>query len=367
MNKRILLLFLLLLLALPLPAGATQELFGTALIEQIVERTSPAVVRVDSVKYVRRGVILRRGFDDPLLDRLFGDMLGGGYQYYNNVIPQSGQGSGFLVSADGFLLTNAHVIDGADRVQITLPDGRKFAARIVATARGRDLAVLKVEGAGLPFLKLGDSDALKVGRSVVAIGNPFGLDFTVTTGVISALRRELTVSRDKSFHDLIQTDASINPGNSGGPLISTDGTVIGINTAIMPHGQGLCFAVPINDSKALLEAARRHVAKGGPAAEAGEQEAAAAEPSPAPRSNAARKVGLSVKPTEAGLVVTDVEPDTLCHALGLARGDLLLRCNDRAVATPEELKAAIKDALASDYLVLLIERDGVLTHLMLKL
>lgn len=362
LRTAILLVFLAALGPSGVPPAAAQAIFGTDLVEKIVDEVGPAVVRVDSIKYVRQGVILRRrGFDDPLLDRLYG----GDYEYYNNVIPQKGQGSGFVVSADGFVLTNHHVIDGADQVGVTFTDGKQLEARVVAVAPSRDLAVLKVAAGQLPFARLGDSSKLKVGRWVVAIGNPFGLDFTVTTGVISALHREMSVDRGRAMHEMIQTDASINPGNSGGPLIASDGTVIGVNSAILAVAQGICFAIPINDSKDLLEAARKRFAGTAaqpPAAGTVRPQGTGSGAKPRP----AGKFGVTVTATERGVTITGVDPDSLSEALGLEPGDVILKVNDAAIDSPAALKETLTKALTTDYLCVLIERAGVVTYLMLK-
>ena len=165
---------------------------------------------------------------------------------------QRGQGSGFLVSSDGYILTNNHVVADADEVTVKLRDGRKFEAKIVGTDPSSDVALVKIEGKGLPFLELGDSDELKVGHWVLAIGSPFGLSHTVTSGIVSATGRSRVGIVD--YENFIQTDASINPGNSGGPLIDLDGKVVGINTAILSRSgasAGIGFAIPANMARSI--------------------------------------------------------------------------------------------------------------------
>lgn len=170
-----------------------------------------------------------------------------------------GQGSGFLVSADGYLLTNHHVVASAGRIAVVLRDGREFPAKVVGSDAKSDVALLKVEGKDLPFLKLGDSDAMRVGEWVVAIGNPFGLSSTVTAGIISAKGRNSVGIND--YEDFIQTDAAINPGNSGGPLLNLRGEVIGINSAILSRSgsnAGIGFAIPVNLAKRIQNQLRRN-------------------------------------------------------------------------------------------------------------
>lgn len=163
--------------------------------------------------------------------------------------PIRGFGSGFIVRGDGYILTNAHVVEGVSKVNVVL-EGETIRGLVVGRDPLRDVAVVKVERRGLPSVRLGDSDRIRVGQIVLALGNPFGLtgEPTVTMGVVSAVRRLIKTSRGV-FENLIQTDAAINPGNSGGPLVDLKGEVIGINTAIIPYAQGIGFAIPINDAK----------------------------------------------------------------------------------------------------------------------
>ena len=167
---------------------------------------------------------------------------------------QRSLGSGFIISQDGYILTNEHVVDGADEIKVKLSDGRTFTAVVKGADQKLDLALLKVEAEGqLPTVSLGNSDELKVGAWVMAIGNPFGLEQTVTAGIVSAKGRVIGAG---PYDNFIQTDASINPGNSGGPLFNDAGQVVGINTAIIAGGQGIGFAIPINAVKTILEQLR---------------------------------------------------------------------------------------------------------------
>jgi serine protease Do len=196
-------------------------------------------------------------FEDDLFRRFFEDFFG--------EIPrkQMGLGSGVIIDKDGYILTNEHVVEGADKITVTLPDGREYSGEVKGADPRSDLAIIKIKANGLPVAKLGDSNDVKIGQWVLAIGNPFGFmlhnpEPTVTTGVISALHRALprTTSRDRDYNDLIQTDAAINPGNSGGPLVNLKGEVIGINVAIFSTTggyQGVGFAIPINVAKRIVD------------------------------------------------------------------------------------------------------------------
>lgn len=221
---------------------------GTMNIADMVEKATPAVVNIKS-KIKVNSVINNPFFNDPFFREFFGD------NYYYNSSPQyeTGIGTGFLITADGYILTNQHVIENADSITVQL-NGKteEVSARVIGQDRDLDLAVLKIEGSGFPVLKLGDSSLMRVGEWVVAIGQPYGLDHTVTTGVISAKGRPINIE-DRSYKNLIQTDAAINPGNSGGPLLNLNGEVIAINTAVNASAQGIGFAIPADTVREVLD------------------------------------------------------------------------------------------------------------------
>ena len=220
-------------------------------ITKAVERTGSSVVTIDTERYIKKRKLPRNSqlFLDPYFERFFGLDL----PYDNQPKIEQNQGSGFIF-ADGLVMTNSHVVNGSDKVIVGLKNGKKFKAKLIGQDFFTDLAVLKIEGKGpWPVAKLGDSTKIKVGDWAIAVGNPFGLENTVTLGIISNLNRNVTQLGiyDKKL-ELIQTDAAINPGNSGGPLLNSDGEVIGINTLIRSGpGAGLSFAIPINKAKKI--------------------------------------------------------------------------------------------------------------------
>ena len=220
-------------------------------IVSIVKNASVAVVNIDVEKTARRSVSPFPFDDDPFFKHFFGDQ----FKEFTRSVPMKGRGSGFIVTKDGQILTNNHVVDGVDKITVSvlLSDGNKktYPAKVLGNDPTYDIAVIKIEpDENLPVLELGDSDAIEVGEWVVAIGNPYGFEHTVTAGVISAKNRSIH-TQDVNFDDFLQTDAAINPGNSGGPLLNMEGKVIGINTAIIPYAQGLGFAIPVNRAKEI--------------------------------------------------------------------------------------------------------------------
>ncbi|ACD94722.1 DegQ family serine endoprotease [Trichlorobacter lovleyi] len=215
---------------------------------ELSKRLKPTVVNIRTTKNIKPRAGSPFMGSDPFAD-LFGQFFG--QQAPQQPRKQQGMGTGFIISADGFILTNNHVVNGADEIMVKLSDGREIKAELKGLDDKLDVALLKIsDKAVLPFAELGDSDALEVGEWVMAIGNPFGLAHTVTAGIVSAKGR---VIGSGPYDDYIQTDASINPGNSGGPLFSSSGKVIGINTAIIANGQGIGFAIPINMAKSVAE------------------------------------------------------------------------------------------------------------------
>jgi serine protease Do len=236
----------------PVTNSLVTNTLGPNFIADAAEKVAPAVVRIDTER------LLKASSRTQVDQFFFPDFSGGGSGSGKSRQPRTerGAGSGFIVSADGTILTNAHVVEGADKVTVTLNDGRRLTGKVLGKDTLTDLAVVKVDaGSNLPTIALGDSDKLRPGEFVIAVGNPLGLDHSVTAGIVSALNRTsdaVGVRGDRRL-EFIQTDAAINPGNSGGPLINIYGDVVGINTAIRADGQGIGFAIPSNKVKSITD------------------------------------------------------------------------------------------------------------------
>jgi S1-C subfamily serine protease len=306
------------------------------------------VVRIDTERSVPRAG-LDPVFSDPLLRDLFGDQL-----------PSSrerGQGSGIVIDSQGLVLTNAHVVDGADRVEVTLADGRDVEGSVLGADPVTDLAVLRIPKDESPrAAPLGDSEALEVGDWAIALGTPYGLERTVTLGIVSSLHRNITSLgfSDKRL-DLIQTDAAINPGNSGGPLINAAGEVVGINTLVRSGpGAGLGFAIPINLAKGVAA----QLGKGSPVVHPylGLQ-LVPLNPRLA-RDNNSDPNALVRLPERDGALVQRVLPESPAERAGLRRGDLVVAAGDQAVPDPASLLRLVEASSVGDTLPLTVLRGN---------
>jgi len=247
-----------------------------------------------------------------------------------------GGGSGFIFTPDGLILTNSHVVHEASRIEVTVGDGRRLPARTIGDDPATDLAVIQIDGASLVAARLGDSQALRVGQLVIAIGNPYGFQSTVTAGVVSALGHSLRSYSGRLIEDVIQTDASLNPGNSGGPLVASDGRVVGVNTATILPAQGLCFAIGINTAKFV---ASRLLRDGGIRRS---YIGVAAQTVPIHR----RLVRYYDLPKETGVVVLSTEPNSPANRTGLREGDVIVALADQPVAGVDDLHRVLSDVRA---------------------
>lgn len=319
-------------------AQADVAVTADSFVSKAVEKTGKSVVRIDTEKVITRS--LDPIFDDPFFRQFFGDQL-------RNRMPQertiTGQGSGFIIDRSGIILTNAHVVSGADKVTVTLKDGRKFQGQVRGSDQVTDLAVVKInpQGQDLPVASLGDSDSVKVGDWAIAVGNPVGLDNTVTLGIISTLNRpssEVGIL-DKRI-DFLQTDAAINPGNSGGTLLNARGDVIGINTAIRADAMGIGFAIPINKAKELQSILVQ--GKEVPHPYVGIQ-MIKLTPELARENNRDPNTAFLIPEVE-GVLVMRVLPNTPAEEGGLRRGDVVVKVNNQPVKDANQLQKLVENS-----------------------
>ncbi len=259
-----------------------------------------------------------------------------------------GSGSGFVFTPDGFILTNSHVVHRASRLGVTLPDGRSFEAHLIGEDPDTDLAVIRVTADGLVPAVLGDSKSIRVGQLVVAIGNPYGFQCTVTAGVVSALGRSLRSHSGRLIDDVVQTDAALNPGNSGGPLVTSRGEVIGVNTAVILPAQGLCFAIAINTAKHVAGLLIRNgKIRRGHIGVAGQNVTL--------QRRLVHQHSLAVT---SGILVISLEPKGPAHRAGLREGDVIVAYGSHPVASIDELHRLLTEEQVGTKIGLTFLRSG---------
>ncbi len=336
------------------PVNITADSFVAA----AVARTGPAVVRIDTETVVTRQI--DPFFDDPFFRDFFGQQFRPPRQQRI-----TGQGSGFIIDGSGIILTNAHVVNSADKVTVTLKDGRTFNGEVKGTDEVTDLAVVAINPKGntLPVAPLGDSNRLQVGDWAIAVGNPVGLDNTVTLGIISTIGRSAAKAGipDKRL-DFIQTDAAINPGNSGGPLLNSKGEVIGINTAIRADAMGIGFAIPIDKAKAL----EKTLASGQkvPHPYIGVQ-MINLTPEIARENNNNPNSPIIVAEVD-GILVVQVVPNSPAQRAGLRRGDVIVAVNGKQVKDGTDLQKIVEKAGINATLTVKLYRGDRLSELTVK-
>ena len=261
-----------------------------------------------------------------------------------------GSGSGFLITPDGYLVTNSHVASGAEAIEVTLPDGRTVLAQIVGDDPHSDLAVLKLGSGDVAWCRFGDSTRVRVGQIAVAIGSPYGFQHTVTAGIVSALGRSMRAQTGRLLDNVLQTDAALNPGNSGGPLVASDGAVIGVNTAVIQTAQGICFAIAASTAErvaiALIREGRVRRAWLG----------IGGQTLPLPR-RIVRHFGL---PRESGVRVETVEGDSPAARAGIVAGDVVVRLDEAAIADIDDLQRSLAgDAIGRALTLVVLRRDRI--------
>jgi len=314
-------------------------------MSELTAAVKPAIVNISSTKAVTAHSVPSPFFNDPQLREFFGDQ----FRHFQQPKQrnQSGLGSGVIVEKDGYILTNNHVVKDADEIKVRLADKREFKGKIIGTDQKTDLAVIKIEADNLPIIKLGDSDKLKIGETVIAVGNPFGLNQTVTSGIVSAKGRANVGIAD--YEDFIQTDAAINPGNSGGALVNIRGEVIGINTAIFSTSggyMGIGFAIPSNMAKMVMDSLLKKgkVIRGW--------------------------LGVSIQPVtpelgkqfglqdEKGALVGDVVEDSPAEKAKIQSGDIILEYDGKEVSDPTSLRNLVAATITDKVVGIKIIREG---------
>ncbi len=314
-------------------------------LSEVAMAVKPSVVNISSVRTIKSQGTPNPFFNDPFFRRFFGDE----FRFFERPREhrQSGLGSGVIVDKDGYILTNYHVVKDADEIKVKLSDKREFTGKVIGSDSKTDIAVIKIQSDKLPVIKWGDSDRLKVGEMILAIGNPFGLTQTVTSGIISATGRANVGIAD--YEDFIQTDAAINPGNSGGALVNVRGELIGINTAIFSTSggyQGIGFAIPSNMAKVVME----NLIKKGKVVRGW--------------------LGVSIQPitpdlakqfsltSEKGVLIGDVVEDSPAEKAGLKRGDVILELDGKEFSEPSALRNAVAAIPPGKEITLKILREG---------
>lgn len=321
----------------------------THFVVKVVQKSGGAVVRIDAAKTITSQV--PDEFNDPVFRRFFGNRL----RVQPRQRVERGHGSGFIINSSGQILTNAHVVNGADSVTVTLKDGRSFDGKVLGEDPVTDVAVIQINANNLPTLAIGNAEGLQPGEPVIAIGNPLGLNNTVTSGIISATGRSSSdIGASDKRVDYIQTDAAINPGNSGGPLLNVRGEVIGMNTAIIRGAQGLGFAIPINTVQKIAE---ELITKGRVDHPYLGIQMRTLTPEIRERINNRFSDRLNIT-SDTGVLLVQIIPDSPAANGGLRAGDVIKSINNQPVAKVEEVQKLVESSKIGEQLQLQVERNG---------
>ncbi|MGY3169612.1 HhoA/HhoB/HtrA family serine endopeptidase [Thermostichus sp. MS-CIW-15] len=315
-------------------------------IAAVAQKVGPAVVRIDATRTVASPIDPEL-FNQPLFRRFFPQLP--------QEFQQEGTGSGFIIDADGLILTNAHVVEGSERVRVHLLDGRTFEGKVKGSDPVTDIAVIQIEGENLPTVTLGNSDQVRPGDWAIAIGNPLGLDNTVTVGIISAVGRSSgQIGAANKRVTFLQTDAAINPGNSGGPLLDAEGRVIGVNTAIFQRAQGVGFAIPINRA---MEIAERLIRDGRVEHAFLGIRMITLNPDLVARLNR-DPARLSPLTVQEGVLIGEVVPGSPAEQAGLREGDVIVEIDGQPIRDAEQVQQLVDAAGVGKTLTLRVIRDG---------
>lgn len=330
---------------------AKAPIAANSFVATAVNRVGPAVVRIDTERVVTRRVP-EPLLEDPFFRRFFGDN-------FSQQMPSQrleGVGSGFIIDRSGEILTNAHVVAQADRVTVTLKDGRTFDGTVQGADEVTDLAVVKIDAGGdLPVASLGDSTGVQVGDWAIAVGNPLGFDNTVTLGIVSTLKRSSAqVGIPDKRLEFIQTDAAINPGNSGGPLLNERGEVIGINTAIRADAMGIGFAIPVDKAKAIKDKLMRGEKVAHPYLGV---QTATLTPQLAQQNNTDPNSSFTI-PEVNGVLVVRVVPNSPAAAAGIRRGDVIVQIDGQAITKADQLQSVVDSSRVGQVLQVRVRRGN---------
>jgi S1-C subfamily serine protease len=324
-----------------------------------VNRTGPAVVRINASRTVASNQQIPQEFlDDPMFRQFFGDQL----RRMPKERVERGTGSGFIINKEGDIITNAHVVSGADKVTVVLKDGRQIEGKVLGSDELTDIAVVQVKSDNLPVVSLGSSQSLQPGDWAIAIGNPLGLDNTVTAGIISAIGRnsgQIGVDKRVSF---IQTDAAINPGNSGGPLLNQNGEVIGVNTAIIQGAQGLGFAIPIETAQRI---AKQLIQNGKVSRAYIGIQMVTIDPSVKNQVNQDADFGIKIA-EDKGVLITRVVDDSPAAKAGAKRGDVIIKFEDKEILTADQVTQSVEGRDVGDKITLEVKRNGQVVALSIE-
>jgi S1-C subfamily serine protease len=342
-------------------AGSAGILAGinTNFITQVVDKVGPAVVRINASKTIAASQGSEDDIEDPFFRRFFGDRLLPKGRVPEREVKQ-GTGSGFIISNNGYIITNAHVVAGASKVTVTLKDGRTIAGKVKGLDRVTDVAVIEVAEKNLPSIQIGNSDRIKSGEWAIAIGNPLGLDNTVTAGIISATgRTSAEIGAADKRVNYIQTDAAINPGNSGGPLLNAIGQVIGMNTAILRGAQGLGFAIPINTA---MRIANQLIATGKVDHPFLGIQMVNLTPQLKEEINSDPNANLKID-VDKGTLIARVVRNSPAAKGGMKSGDIIQSINGKAVRNSNEVQQVVETTKIGSSIQVQVRRNGQIVSL----